>query len=893
MNRLASALAAAALAIGASARGVDLTSPKLRLPAGVVPMRYAAELWIDPSKDHFKGKMEIRISLKRESDTVWLNGKELTIESASAVGAAGSKDTVPAEASAEGTDFVRIHFQRSLSPGEYDLSLTYAGRIDAKDTEGVFRQREGDDWYAFSDFEPIKARRAFPCFDEPSFKTPWLLTIHVPKGAIAVSNTPVATETVDAGDGRRFVFAQTKPLPSYLVAFGVGPFDVVPAVAAGRNHTPIRFIVPKGRASEARWAVESIGPILDLLEAYFGIPYPYEKLDNLVIPQTGWAMENPGLVTYPSSSLLAKPADETIRFRRAWAGICAHETAHQWFGDYVTTAWWDDIWLNEAFATWMASKVVDGWKPEWKNAIDRVADRSGAMSMDSLVTARRIRQPIETNDDIASAFDGITYQKGAAVIAMFEGWVGEEGFRQGIQRYLKSHAWGNATADDFVASIAEATKKPEVVPAFRSFLDQPGVPLVTAELVCERDTPMLLLSQKRFLPTGSTGSTQETWRVPVCAREGDPGAAPKCTLLTEPSGTLSLPGACPARVLANAGNGYYRVLYKGGLLGKVLEDGGKHLTSGERVATLSDVAALSRSGDVPMSSALALVPAFSSDPARHVLEVIQRIAAFPSDLLVPDEMRPRYRRFVSEALGPRARALGWETRPGEDEDTQLLRRVLVPFVAGEGDEPSLVAEANRLAKAWLKDRGAVDPLMASAVLGAAARYGDMDLFQAYLADARKAPNLQVRTRILEALGHFRDPVVLPSALALTLSSEFDARETIEILWLETANAETLPQAWAFFKANFARLAERLPRDAPAEFPWLAGRFGELARRAEVEAFFRDKAPNYLGGPRALAQVLEQIQLRAALKAAQQQSVDEFLKRYEAPPTTDVKARAGM
>ncbi len=882
MKRSAIWIGALVLAFRASAAHGDApVPPTLRLPPGVAPTRYDAELWIDPAKETFRGRVNIRVSLKGESDTLWLNGKELTIDAASATAAAGPKDAIQAEALTAGKEFIHLHFQRNLPAGEYDVELAYTGRIESKDTEGVFHQKEGGDWYAFSQFEAIYARRAFPCFDEPSFKTPWQLTIHTPKGAIAVSNTPVTSETAEPGGGRKFVFAPTKPLPSYLVAFGVGPFDVVNAGTAGRNKVPIRMIVPKGRAADARWAVESTGPILDQLEKYFDIPYPYEKLDNLVIPQTvGFgAMENAGLVTYTSNLILAKPADETIVFRRWYASTCAHETAHMWFGDYVTSAWWDDIWLNEAFATWMDAKVMDRWKPEWKDAVERAAERSRAMSMDSLVTARRIRQPITTNDDIGNAFDTITYQKGAAVIAMFEGWVGEESFRKGIQNYLRSHAWGSATADDFVAAIAEATKTPAVVPAFRSFLDQPGVPLVSVELVCGVGVPKLALAQKRFLPTGSSGSTQETWRVPVCARTGDPGAATMCTLLTEPSGNLDLPGACPARVLANAGNGYYRVLYKGGLLGKVLADGGKHLTAGERVATLSDVAALSRSGDLPMASALALVPTFANDLDRPVVEVVHRIAEVPSDFLVTDEMRPRYRRFVNDAFGARAKALGWTRKPGEDEDTQLLRQVLVPFVANEGDEPALVADAMRLAKAWLKDRSAVDPLMASGVLGVAARHGDVELFQAYLAEAKKTSDRRERRRLLGALGQFRDPSVVTAALALTLSSEFDAREAIDILWEEAANRETFPQAWAFFKANVDRLVERLPRESPAGFPWLATSFSDEAHRVEVEAFFRDRAPKYLGGPRVLAQAIEVIQLRTALKASQQESVNDFLRRY--------------
>jgi alanyl aminopeptidase len=642
--------------------------------------------------------------------------------------------------------------------------------------------------------------------------------------------------------------------------------------------------------------VESTGPILELLESYFDAPYPYEKLDHLVIPQTvGFgAMENAGLVTYVSTLLLSKPADETIRFRRAYASVCAHETAHQWFGDLVTMAWWDDVWLNEAFATWMGGKIIGRWKPDWGSSVARVGTRSFAMDVDSLVSARRIRQPIESDDDIENAFDGITYQKGGAVLEMFEAWVGEETFRQGVHQYLKAHAFGSATAADFVGSIAAASKNPAVNAAFFSFLDQPGVPLVTAELACTGGPPRVLLSQKRFLPTGSSGSTKQTWRIPVCARTGEAGTAPVCTLLTEEKGTLALSGACPERVVANAASaGYYRVLYKGSMLGKILADSGKHLSAAERIGVLTDVAALARTGDVPMATALALVPAFAGDPDRQVVEVVQRIAAVPNDLLVTDEMRPRYRRFVSEAFGARAKALGWTAKPGEDEDTQLLRQVLVPFVANEGDEPALVGEAASLARKWLTDRSAIEPEMLPAVLTVAARHGDAELFTALLAEAKRSKDRRERGRILSALAVFRDPSVQGLALHLTLSPDFDARESIAVLWEAAADRATREGAWAFLKANFDRLAERLPRESPAEFPWLASRFSDAGHRTEVEAFFKDKAPKYLGGPRFLAQALEVIQLRTALKAAQQESVVGFLKSYQARPTIDVRPQAGM
>ena len=294
------------------------------------------------------------------------------------------------------------------------------------------------------------------------------------KGDTALSNTPVV-KSEDGPDGFTTVhFAPTRPLPSYLVAFAVGPFGIVDAGKAGRKGTPVRIITPRAKEPWARFAAESTGPVLALLEEYFGGGYPYEKLDVIAVPLMSGAMENPGLITFRQSMILAKPGMESTGFRRTYAGVAAHELAHQWFGDLVTTTWWDDLWLNEAFATWMTPKIIDQYRPDWDAPSSRALSASGAMRTDSLVSARQIRQPITSKDDIKNAFDGITYQKGAAVITMFERFVGAEIFRKGIQRYMREHADGTATARDFLGAIsAEAGR--DIAPAFSTFLDQPGV----------------------------------------------------------------------------------------------------------------------------------------------------------------------------------------------------------------------------------------------------------------------------------------------------------------------------------------------------------------------------------------------------------------------------------
>ena len=667
---------------------------------------------------------------------------------------------------AGGEDFVGFAFDRAVPAGEIELHVDYAGAIDETSTQGVFRQKDGDAWYVYTQLETTDARRAFPCFDEPAYKSPWELTLTIPAGTSAVSNTPIASESPAKG-GRKVVrFAKTEPLPAYLIAFGVGPFDYVDAGRAGMKKTPIRIVVPKGKASRARYAAETSGPILAKIEDYFGMPFPFAKLDQLVIPQTVTfsAMENAGLVTWSESVLLAQPKDESIQWKRLQASINAHEIAHQWFGDYVTLAWWDDVWLNESFATWLADRTIAEWQPSWGTAVERIVDRSNVMGDDTLVSARKIRQEIKSADDIANAFDSISYQKGGAVISMFEAWIGPAKFQAGVRRYMKAHAYGTGTSKEFLAAI-EAESRPGVAAAFSTFLDQAGVPLLDVTLQCGGEGgPRLALAQKRFLPVGSEGSSTETWQIPVCARAAAGGgeASRACALLTETSGTMPAPGAasggCPSWVLANDGEvGYYRAVYRGDSLEKLLAVADKELSVPERVGLLRDIDALAVGGATSMGQALALTPRFANDPNRYIVQATIRIATDAGENVLPDALRPAYARYVSKTFGPRARALGFTGKPGEDEDTRLLRSSLVPYVAKDGDEPELQAEAKRLALAWLADRSAVAAEMVGGVLESAARHGDRALFDKYKDGIKTSKERRDRNRLFRALGAFTRP----------------------------------------------------------------------------------------------------------------------------------------
>ena len=635
-------------------------APKLRLPDDIRPVKYAADLTLIPGDKTFSGVIDIDVDLVKPASLIWLNSTELTIRQATIA-------SQPAAIEPGNDDFVGLRAAKILSPGPARIHIVYQGKINQKGSAGIFEGLDGKQPYLFTQFESIDARRAFPCFDQPDFKTPWQITVHVPKDHAAVSNTSPVSETAEPNGMKKVVFAPTRPLPSYLVAIAVGPFDFVDAGKAGKNHIPVRIVTPKGKANQAKYAAEVTATIIDRLENYFGIPFPFEKCDNVAIPLTfGFgAMENAGMVTYAQNLILSDPAIDTEQRQRSYAGVAAHELAHQWFGDLVTLAWWDDTWLNEAFATWTSSKIIAEWKPEWHSRLSDLAGKFGAMGEDSLVAARKIRQPIVTKDDISNAFDGITYQKGASVIRMFESWVGEQKFQAGVTAYLKRYSYKNARVSDFLDSIA-ATGQPQLTRAFSTYLEQPGFPLISVKLNCTA-APALSLTQKRYLPAGSTGNASQVWQTPVCVRyQTAQGDQKECFLLDKPAAEFRLTHAtsCPAALSANAdAAGNYITRYDSALLPKLLA--GDYLNAAERMTLLNDLTSLLNAGEIPQGEVLTAAAAFAKSPERQIVRLAQG-AVGETRRFLPADLLPNYARFVQATFGARARRLGWSAQPGED-----------------------------------------------------------------------------------------------------------------------------------------------------------------------------------------------------------------------------------
>jgi len=865
-------------------RGVDhqqWSPPVLKLGDAVHPRRYGVRLRIVPSEQTFTGRMDIDLMIKEATSIIWLNGSEVAVTDAKLT---ADGRTVPVAAVPGGEDFLGFAIDSPVRPGPATLHLTYRGKFSSRDSRGLFRQEEDNRWYVVSHFEPEHARLAFPCFDEPRFKVPWQLTVEVRGEQRAFSNTPIASE-VDLPDGFRVIqFAETKPLPSYLVAVAVGPFEVVEAGSAGRKPTPIRIVTTKGKSAQARYAAEVTPQILERLEDYFDLPYPYEKLDLLSIPITNdfTAMENAGLVTSAQTALLAKPEDEGIHFRRRFAGLCAHELAHMWFGDLVTTVWWDDIWLNEALATWMETKLIDHWKPDWNYHTGPTASRVAAMKVDSLHSARRIRQPIYSRHDIANAFDAITYRKGAAVLTMFESWVGEDKFRRGIHQYLQRYAFGNANATDFLREISGGAGQ-EIGPAFSTFLDQPGFPVVSASLRCEHGRkPRLQLSQQRYLPHGSPVAPQQRWQLPLCVRYGGRTPGSVCTLLSADHADLELTAsnACPDWVLLNEGGlGYFRVFYEQAPLRQLLRSTDAELSPPEQLALLDDLEGSFQAGRMGGDSFLGTLPVFAKSPSRPVASAVASLTEPLSDRLVPSEQLPQFGRYVQRLFGERAKRLGWNPKPNETEDTALERPVFVSLVADRAGDRNLEQEATRLWRQWLSDRGAWNPDLVEAVLWVASRIGDQTLFDATVAQAHKTTERRDRLRLLSGLGTFTDPRLAQAAESFIVSESFDPRDSITILWRQSAQAETRQLAYDYVKRNFDVLVERLPRDAGGGLPAVAAGFCDDEHEANLREFFTGRSTKFKGGPRRLQLAAESVHLCSALKKLQQPSIVRFLQQY--------------
>ena len=878
--------------------------PTMRLGDAVKPLAYEAELTIVPTQERFAGHVVIHVEVAKPTDFFWLNAKRLDIRSATLV--AGGK-TFVAKTTLGGRDYLGLRFATAVPAGRAVLTFEYDGTIDRTETLGIFKQQDGDNWYAFTQFEDTDARRAFPSFDEPGWKTPWHLSLVIPTSAVAASNMPIASEEPylapvepvrkgavappAAPPMKRVRFAPTPPLPSYLVAFAVGPFDVVDGGKAGKKGTPLRYLVPRGRAGEVGFVKEATPKLLEQLEDYFGQPYPFAKLDAVAIPVTvGFgAMENAGLITYQMRLLVAKPEQETDQFKRDYASVAAHEMAHQWFGDLVTMQWWNDVWLNESFATWMSAKVVERVYPVWQTRLSGDERRFQAMQIDRLAATRQIRQPVNTPDDLGNAFDAISYQKGAAVLAMFENALGEERFRNGVRRYLFEHANGSARAEDFYAAIATeaGSDNAAVVAGMKTFVEQPGVPRLQVLLDCGLDgsgPPKLQLTQSRYVPSKPMGDPAfaQRWTFPACFQFGRGGDFNEfCTMIQDARTVVPLPAgeSCPAWVLPNrGGSGYFVSSLTAELTQQLVRT---PLLPSEAIPALDDAATLVGSGNWPVDQALDFAARFMNNRQATVSEAAVRLAAEvrPTWLDEPAD-REAFTRYVQKNFAGKARTLGWTAKPTDRDGDAALRQRLLPWVADVGADAGLQREATKLSRDWVGAK-APFPAGARAVLVTASHFAQgaagKELLDAYLEGIARTSGAD-REVLLVALGSFRDPVLAEAAYD-ALFAGADARDGLTAMQSGAGGDEGAAiQAIHYLHGHYDATLRRLPENAGAGLPRLGAKLCDANARGEFDATFADRAAQVPGGARTYAQTSERIGICLAARQIQRATFKAYVAK---------------
>ncbi len=858
--------------------GPPLAREDGRLPPTAKPLHYALSLRIDPRQPRFSGTTRIDVDVLEPTSFLVLHARDMNVLRAEAhVGSAtitaapslrlASRGVVPEE--------LVLAFTRVLPQGRAALEISYEAPF-ARDLAGLYRVEEDGRMYAYTQFEVASARRAFPCFDEPDEKTPYDVTIAAPAETIALANSPEVSHATASDGTVEHRFAPTPPLPSYLVAFAVGDFDIV---NWQKDPFPIRAVTTKGRANLTGLALEAAAALVAKLSDYFAIPYPFAKLDLVAVPDfAAGAMENPGLVTFRDSLLLLDGRRATTSNRRTQAQVIAHELAHQWLGDLVTVKWWDDLWLNEGFAMWAEAKIVDAWRPSFGATIEQIAGVQHVMDIDGLNSARAVREPVRSTSDAEEAFDGITYDKGAAVLRMIEGWLGPDVFRRGVQRYLRENAWKSARSDDLFRAL-EYVSTQRIGELARSFLDQPGVPDVVVNWTCG-GSGRIELSESDWRPLGGGGASHRVWTLPVCI-ETDTQKTKTCFTLGRDPIVRDLGPNCPTWVYPNAGEaGYYRFLVEGARL-MALARGARALSPIDRLGLVSNAWAEVRQGAIGGSVLLEMLPAFDAEMDRNVVEQIASTLEGIDHALVDDDVRDSFRRWAGARMATRKASLGWEPAPNEDDNRTIERRTVL-WLSGElAYDDATLNEAAQYAESWLRDPTAVPADTAAvAVPLASIRAGASRLYELRSAVAN-AKTPEDRALAIRAMGMFDDAVVLGKALNLALTDEIKLSELRYLFGSASGHRASAPILYAWEKANWAKLRARLPGSfGGGTLLDVASTMCTAAARDDASAFFLPATRGMEGVKRRLDEALESAGLCVALHERGAAEVSRYLRRRE-------------
>ena len=843
------------------------TNEAIVLPSNVRPRHYQITLQPDLDKFTFDGLELIEIEIAETTSDIVLNADEMQVHTATLVQDGSSQPATAITLDGE-LETVTLSFANAIEPGAAQLDLRFTGALNDK-LRGFYRSQyvnpEGETAYlATTQFEATDARRAFPCWDEPSRKATFQLTLNIPTQMVAVSNTPIIdTAGLDSGY-KSIMFARTPVMSTYLMAFIIGDLTYIEQEAA--NNTRVGVWTTRGKEEQGRFALETSARMLSFFNDYFGIPYPLEKLDHIAIPDfAAGAMENWGCITYRETALLVDPDNSSAGTRQRVAEVVAHEMAHMWFGDLVTMEWWDDLWLNESFASWMGTKAVDWAFPEWQMWTQFVnMDTNRALSLDGLKNSHPIEQEVKDPAEISQLFDAISYSKGASVIRMLEQFLTPEVFQRGLHQYLNANQYANARTEHLWAALEEASQQP-VTAIMGTWTGQMGYPVLRVEAHESGDHLELALSQERFVYDNLMGESEPeemVWQVPVGVAQSGNGEG-QILVMDSPQARLRLdrPAGADGWFKVNPlQTGFFRVNYSEADWQRLIPAiSALTLPATDRLGIQNDAYALSKAGLLPVTQFLALAEAYKneddpsvwSDLASNLRDI---------ELLVADEpYHENFRSFARNLFGPAARRIGWEARDGEGHLDALLRSTVLSQAGGYGD-PEFLSQARERFDTYLKDGSTLHSDLRGLVFSLAAQGGDDTTYDALWELEKQADLQEEKIRLLLALARFTQPELLQETLRRALSDDVRSQDTISVITSVASNLRGRHLAWQFVKNNWDEFDRRYGDGGFGlmRLVSICSNFVDADKLAEVETFFQEHpAP---AAERTIRQALERVRL---------------------------------
>ncbi len=844
-----------------------------RLPETARPENYKLTFTPDLDKATFEGNETIAVQVLKPTSEITLNAADIDFHDVSITsGGATQKAKVTPEKEKE---MVVLSVDKPIAAGPATIHITYAGILNSE-MRGLYLGKDDQGRkYAASQFEATDARRAFPSFDEPDYKATFDITAVVDKGLTAISNYKVVSDTPGPGDKRTVKFATTAKMSSYLAALVVGNFEYIEGSVDG---IPIRVYSTPGKKAMGQFALETAENVVGYYDKYFGIKYPYGKLDLIALPDfSAGAMENIGCITFREVLLLVDEKEGSVGLKKYIASVTSHEIAHMWFGDLVTMKWWDDIWLNEGFATWMSNKPLEKWKPEWHYDLDDVSGTSGTLGVDALANTRPIHQAAETPAQIQELFDGIAYGKASSVLRMLEAYLGEETFRAGVNAYLKEHQYANATADDFWDAQATTSKKPvdKIMP---TWVKQAGAPLINVKAQCVGNSTNVSLTQRRYYydRVKFESPNDQLWQIPVCLK-GSASSAAKCELMTKKEETFTLPG-CSTWVLTNAGaTGYFRTGYQPEAVRGLANDAESKLTPGERIAVQGDIWASIRVGREPVGDYLAFAQGLQSDRTRAVLDDVLGRLNYIGEYLVSNNDRDAYRGWLRQYLTPLMKDVGWEPKAGDNDEQKALRARLFGALGYDARDPEAMAQARKISEKALADPSSVDRDLAGVTFAVAALNGDSEFYDKLMAGLKNPKSPEDYYLYFYTLPQFSDPALLKRTLDFAITPDVRSQDVLGLIDSVMSNPAGEKLAWDFIQAHWDAVAKAGGPFASAQVVGATSGFCDAGMRDQVTTFFTDHRVE--AAERTYKQSIENINNCIDLKSQQQPQLTSWLGQH--------------